>query len=186
MNFTQAALGAGFKSVLFTDVRSPEDVDDCHRCIRADNPQHGGRMGVKLRRPALASYDTEGYQADLDSIVFLIMIEKNVTLDNIDAVLERAREKGVDMTQWGPADFGFSRGEPGLMATPEIRPFEERVIAKSIEYGISPRIEIGAVEQAKRYVDLGVRHFCVGWDRFIYRAALANLGEGMRKLMGSL
>ena len=184
--WAQAALGAGFKSVLFTDVRTPEDVDDCHRCIRADNPQQGGMMGVKLRRPALSSYDTDEYQADLDSIVFLIMIEKNVTLENIDAVLGRAREKGVDMTQWGPADFGFSRGEPGLMATPEIRPFEERVIAKSIEYGISPRIEIGAVEQAKRYVDLGVRHFCIGWDRFIYRAALANLGEGMRKLMESL
>ncbi len=184
--WAQAALGAGFKSVLFTDVRTPEDVDDCHRCIRADNPQHGGMMGVKLRRPALSSYDTDEYLADLDSIVFLIMIEKNVTLENIDAVLGRAREKGVDMTQWGPADFGFSRGEPQLMATPEIRPFEERVIAKSIEYGISPRIEIGAVEQAKRYVDLGVRHFCVGWDRFIYRAALANLGEGMRKLMESL
>ena len=27
------ALGAGFKSVLFTDVRTPEDVDDCHRAI---------------------------------------------------------------------------------------------------------------------------------------------------------
>ncbi len=184
--WAQAALGAGFKAVLFTDVRTPEDVDDCHKCIRADTPQTGGMMGVKLRRPALSSYDTERYGADLESIVFLIMIEKNVTLENIDAVLERARQKGVDMTQWGPADFGFSRGQPGLMSTREIRPFEERVIAKSLEYGVAPRIEIGAVEQAKRYVDLGVRHFCIGWDRFIYRAALSQLGEGMRKLVDTL
>ncbi len=184
--WAQAALGAGFKAVLFTDVRTPEDVDDCHKCIRADTPQTGGKMGVKLRRPALSSYDTERYGADLESIVFLIMIEKNVTLENIDAVLERARQKRVDMTQWGPADFGFSRGQPGLMSTREIRPFEERVIEKSLEYGVAPRIEIGAVEQAKRYVDLGVRHFCIGWDRFIYRAALSQLGEGMRKLVDTL
>ena len=184
--WAQAALGAGFKAVLFTDVRTPQDVDDCHRSIAPDTRNTGGTMGVKLRRPALSSYDAEEYLADLESIVFLIMIEKNVTVDDIDDVLSRARDKGVDMTQWGPADFGFSRGQPRLMGTPEIRPFEELVIGKSLEYGIHPRIEISDVKQAKRYVDLGVRHFCIGWDRFIYRAALTELGEGMKKLVESL
>ena len=141
---------------------------------------------MRGRQPRRVAPDTEGYLEDLESIVFLIMIEKNVTLEHIDEVLERSVQRGVDMTQWGPADFGFSRGQPGLMATPEIRPFEEQVIKQSLEYGLQPRIEIGAVEQAKRYADLGVRHFCIGWDRFIYRAALANLGEGMRKLTKSL
>jgi len=184
--WAQAALGAGFKAVLFTDIRTPDDVDACHQCIAPDTPDTGGHMGVKLRRPALTSYDTERYLEDLESIVFTIMIEKNAAVENIDEILARAADKGVDMTQWGPADFGFSRGEPGLMATPEIRPFEARVIEKSLEYGIHPRIEIGSVEQAKRYIDMGVRHFCIGWDRFIYRAAIANLGEGMKKLIDSL
>ncbi len=179
--WTQAAMGAGFKAVLFTDIRTPEDVDACHRCIAPDTPERGGHVGVKLRRPALASYDTQAYLADLESFVFAIMIEKSVTVEHLDAVLERARDKGVDMTQWGPADFGFSRGEPGLMATPEIRPFEARVIERSLAYGIQPRIEIGSVEQAKRYLDLGVRHFCIGWDRFILRSALTELGEGMQR-----
>jgi len=184
--WTQAALGAGFKAVLFTDVRTPEDVDACHSCMAPDTPNTGGMMGVKLRRPALSSYNTEAYLHDLESTVFAIMIEKNVTVENIDEVLDRAQQRGVDMTQWGPADFGFSRGQPGLMGTPDIRPFEELVIKKSLEYGIRPRIEIGAVEQAQRYVDLGVRDFCVGWDRFILRAGLAGLGEGMKKLVETL
>ncbi len=59
--WAQAALGAGFKAVLFTDVRTPEDVDACHRAIAPDTPESGGFMGVKLRRPALAAYDTERY-----------------------------------------------------------------------------------------------------------------------------
>ena len=42
------------------------------------------------------------------------------------------------------------------------------------------------MEQAKRYIDLGVRDFCIGWDRFIVRAAFAELGEGMRKLTEAL
>jgi 4-hydroxy-2-oxoheptanedioate aldolase len=72
------------------------------------------------------------------------------------------------------------------MDTPEIRRFEELVIRKSIEHGVAPRIEIGEVEEARRYVQMGVRHFCIGWDRFIYQAGLRRIGEGMRKLVESL
>lgn len=181
--WAQAALGAGFKAVLFTDVRDAEDIEQCHAAIRADTPESGGLMGVKLRRPALSGYRSGGYLEDLQGIVFAIMIEKSVTVDRIDEVLAAASAKGADMTQWGPADFGFSRGEPELMHTDDIRPFEELVIRKSIEHGVPPRIEIGEVEQAKRYVDLGVRHFCIGWDRSIYQQGLKRLGEGMRKLV---
>jgi 2-keto-3-deoxy-L-rhamnonate aldolase RhmA len=184
--WAQAALGAGFKAVLFTDIRTAEDVAACQRVIRADTPDGGGVMGVKLRRPLLSGYHPEGYLADLAAIVFVIMIEKALAVENLDEVLEAARQQGVDMTQWGPADFGLSRGTPGLMHTPEIRPFEELVIKKSIEYGVPPRIEIAEVEQAKRYIDLGVRHFCIGWDRYIYRTALGRIGEGMRKLVETL
>jgi 4-hydroxy-2-oxoheptanedioate aldolase len=184
--WAQAALGAGFKAVLFTDVRTPEDIAACHRVIRADTPADGGLMGVKLRRPALTGYEPEGYLEDLASVVFAIMIEKGRAVDDLDAVLAAAQDKGVDMTQWGPADFGLSRGQPGLMGTPEIRPFEELVIEKSLAYGVQPRVEIAEVEQAKRYVQLGVRHFCIGWDRFIYKAGLQRIGEGMRKLVETL
>ena len=180
--WAQAALGAGFKSVLFTDIRTPADIAECHRVIRADMPGIGGAMGVKIRRPALSGYAPDGFLEDLASVVFTIMLEKNAAVEDLDAVLEAARDKGVDMAQWGPADYGLSRGNPRMMDEDEIRPIEEKVIAKCIEYGVPPRIEIGEVEQAKRYIDLGVRHFCIGWDRFILQAGLKNLGEGMRKL----
>lgn len=183
--WAQAAIGAGFKSVLFTDIRSPADVDACYQCIRPDTPTAGGKMGVKIRRNCLQGYDAETYLPDLESIVLAIMIEKDVAYQNIDAVLQRAKERGVALTQWGPADFGFSKGRPGIVRTKEIEPFEETVIEKSLAYGIQPRIEIGSLDQAKRYLDLGVRHFCIGWDRFIYLKAVSELGNGMRKLLES-
>ena len=184
--WAQAAIGAGFKAVLFTDIRSSDDVESCYQSIRPDNPARQGLMGIKLRRPAFGSYGHNTYLTDLESILFLVMIEKSVALDNLDMVLEKAKARGVDMTQWGPADFGFSLGQPDLMDSDKIKPFEELVICKSIEYGIAPRIEIHSVDQAQRYIDLGVRHFCVGWDRFILQSALANIGEEMQKLLSSL
>lgn len=191
--WAQAALGAGFKAVLFTDIRTPSDISRCQQAIRPDTPENGGHMGVKLRRPALSGYSDQGpgsspasYVQDLKSVVFLIMIEKNVAVENIDEVLSAAKDCGVDMTQWGPADYGFSRGEPNMMNTPEIQPVEELVIHKCIEYGIHPRIEIGDPEKAKRYVDLGVRHFCVGWDRFFYQRNLLQVGESMQKIVEAL
>ena len=72
------------------------------------------------------------------------------------------------------------------MSTPEILPFEELVIARSLAHGVQPRIEIAEVEEAERYIQLGVRHFCIGWDRFIYRAGLLRIGEGMRRLVETL
>ena len=182
--WTQAAMGAGFKAVLFTDIRTPEDVDAGCRLVAADTPDNDGLMGVKLRRPALAGYDTKAYLDDLNDFVVAIMIEKQVALDNIDAILARAQQRGVSLVQWGPADFGFSRGEPGLMGTPEIKPIERLVIQKCFEYGLRPRIEIGQVRQAQEYLDQGVQDFCIGWDRFILQSAFAELGEGLGKLLG--
>ena len=184
--WAQAALGAGFKAVLYTDIRTPDDVDRALEAIRPDKPGVAGgvgQMGVKTRRPALAGYAAGDYGADLEGIVTVIMIEKRVALQDIDAILERAAELKVDMTQWGPSDYGFSFDE--RPSPEELREAEETVIAKSIAYGVAPRIEIGAVAQAQRYLDLGVKHFCIGWDRFLLNQGYTELGRGLRELMGA-
>jgi len=86
------------------------------------------------------------------------------------------------MVQWGPADYSVSMGDPKLFHSKSIHNVEENVILKCLEHQIAPRVEISEVDQAKRYIDLGVRHFCIGWDRFILQAGLTKLGDGLRKL----
>ena len=81
-------MGAGFKAVLFTDIRSAADVEECHRLIRPDFPDIHGSMGVKLRRPALQNYDIDQYAEELKNIVFAIMIEKNAAYENLDEILD--------------------------------------------------------------------------------------------------
>ena len=55
--WAQAAWGAGFKAILFTDIRTPEDVETVCSYIRPDTPKSGGLMGVKIRRPALSGFE---------------------------------------------------------------------------------------------------------------------------------
>ena len=109
--WAQAALGAGFKAVLYTDIRTPEDVETCRRYIRVDTPETGGLMGLKLRRPALGQYDPADYVRDLESTVFTIMIEKDLAVENIDAVLSAAGARaGKDLPCKGTDLDGVESG----------------------------------------------------------------------------
>ncbi|MFN3192878.1 MAG: aldolase/citrate lyase family protein [Aureliella sp.] len=179
--WAQAAVGAGFHAVLFTDIRSPSDIDACHRALRPDTPDSGGGVGVKLRRHAFTGYESESYLTHLEDIVFGMMIEKDVAVENLDTVLKRASLRGVDFIQWGPVDFAFSRGQPSLRGTEELARIEERLIKSTQDAGLVPRIEIKKPEDASRYVQLGVQHFCIGWDRFILYETLLEMGKAMRE-----
>jgi 4-hydroxy-2-oxoheptanedioate aldolase len=44
-------------------------------------------------------------------------------------------------------------------------------------------VEISRPEQAKPYLDLGVRHFCMGWDVEILFDWFKREGEAMRKIL---
>src|SRR5207237_936395 len=45
----QHAIGSGFHSVLFVDLRTPEDVQRAVRSVRAETPEDGGVHGVATR-----------------------------------------------------------------------------------------------------------------------------------------
>ena len=40
----------------------------------------------------------------------------------------------------------------------------------ALEKGVAPRIEIADFNQAQAWIDLGVKHFCIGWDLGIIAA----------------
>src|SRR5512141_2653840 len=52
----QRAVGAGFQSVLFADVRSVEDARQCVRIVKPETPEDGGLFGVAMRRFAYMGY----------------------------------------------------------------------------------------------------------------------------------
>lgn len=175
----QRAIGAGFESVLFVDSRSVEDARECVRAVRPDTPEDGGLHGVGTRRFTYVGYGgTPDYVQALNDVVIALMIEKKGAVDHLEEILSVG---GIDMIQWGPSDYSMSIGRPGARNDPDVKATERRVIETALRMGVAPRAEISSPEQAKYYLDLGVRHFCIATDIMILFQWLKENGEELRK-----
>jgi len=176
---SQRAIGAGFQSVLFADSRTVEDVRECVRAVRPETPESGGFHGVGVRRSTYMKHaGTPEYVRALNEVVVVLMIEKKSAVEQIEEVLS---VQGIDMVQWGPADYSMSIGQTGNWKSPEVRAVERKVIEACLKKGIPPRAEIDSLEEAKYYLDMGVRHFCFGTDIMVLYQWLKENGEGLRK-----
>jgi len=177
------ALGAGIQNLLFADVRSVADVEECVRAVRAETPETGGRHGCGMRRDVgyVVDVATPAYVQALDDAVIAIMIEKREAVENLEAMLS---VKGVEMVQFGPGDLSMSLGVAGQFSHPKVRDAEKYVIETALAMGIHPRAEIDAPEQAGRYLEMGVRHFCMGNDMQVLFDYYKNSGKGMLNLLG--
>jgi 4-hydroxy-2-oxoheptanedioate aldolase len=88
------------------------------------------------------------------------------------------------MVQFGPADYSMSLGLAGQFTHPKVREAERYVIETALKLGIAPRAEISRPEEAKRYLDMGVKHFCIGTDVSILFDWFIQGGKAMRQLLG--
>ena len=177
----QRAIGSGFDSVLFADCRSADDVRACVRTVLPDTPEDGGTYGSATRRFAFMRYGgSEGYVEALRDIVIAVMIEKAGAVEQLDEILEIAE---VDMIQWGGVDYAMSVGRAGQRDSADIKEIERRVVSSALAAGVHPRAEIATAEDAKYYLDLGVRHFCVGTDLSVLHNWWLSHGDALRKVL---
>ena len=178
----QRGIGAGFSSVLFTDGRSADDVRECVRIARPDTPEDQGLYGVATRRNTYMGYGggTRDYVQMLRDTVVAVMIEKKGAVEELDEVLE---VPGVDMVQWGGSDYSMSIGRVGERNHPEVVAARNKVFKTAIDKGIPARAEIQSVEQAKEFLDMGVRHFSIGTDLTILYGWWNENGDKLRKAM---
>ena len=110
----------------------------------------------------------------------MIMIEKKVAVDHLEELLS---VPGVDMIQWGPSDYTMSIGRPGQTTAPDVKAVERRVFETALKMGVQPRAEIMSPDDAKYFLDMGVRHFSLGYDFFTLRGWWKTNGEGLRKAL---
>jgi 2-keto-3-deoxy-L-rhamnonate aldolase RhmA len=184
----QRALDSGIQNVLFTDCRSGEDVRECVRLVRSETPQARGIHGYGMRRTMVygsagASYGfgspLEEWTKAMSDAVIAIMIEKKGAIENLDEILS---VPGVDMVQFGPADYSISIGMPGQSRSPEVQGAHQRMIEMALKKGVAPRVEVGSFEQVKPYLEMGVRHFCIGWDTLVISQWCRSQAEGLKEL----
>ncbi len=182
MHQAMRAIGSGFQSVLFCDVHSVAEAQTCVAAVRPERPQSGGRMGVGMRRDVgvIREPGSPAFADALDEIVVALMIEKRECVEDLEAILS---VKGIDMVEFGPYDYAMSLGIPAQPGHPDVRAAERKTIETALRMGIQPRVELGDIRQAAPYIEMGVKHFCIGWDvRILYDWWNTN-GEGMRNLL---
>src|SRR6266851_5415460 len=93
------AIGAGFQSVLFADIRTVDDARTAVNAVRAETTMAKG--------------------------VIAIMVEKKSCVDNLDAILS---VPGIDMVQFGASDFSMSIGKTGQYGHPDVLAAETKTI----------------------------------------------------------
>jgi 4-hydroxy-2-oxoheptanedioate aldolase len=176
------ALGAGIQNLLFADVRSVADAEECVAAVRAETPRTGGRHGCGMRRDVGYVLDvaTPAFVQALEDAVVAIMIEKREAVENLAAILA---VPGIDMVQFGPGDYSMSIGIPGQFDDPRVREAEEHVYTTALKLGKHPRAEINHPHEAERYLNLGVRHFCMGWDLGILYQWYSEQGKAMADIL---
>jgi len=180
---TTRSLGCGIQNILFADIHSAAEVKECIRAVRPETPEDGGVHGCSMRRNVgyLLECGNEAWAKAQRDVVIAIMIEKKGAMENLEDILS---VKGVDMVQFGPCDYSISIGKPGQWS--EVRHVERDMIELALKKGVAPRVEVDSFEKAKEYIDMGVRHFCIGLDLGIIYQWCQQNGEGMRELLTSV
>ena len=180
---TVRCIGSGIQNLLFADPRTVEEVEECVRAVRAESPETGGIHGVGMRRDVgfVLEGGTPAFVQALEEAVVALMIEKDSAVRNLEDLLS---VKGVDMVQFGPSDYSMSIGLVGQGSHPKVKEAEAYVIKTALEMGIAPRAEISSPDQAQRYLDMGVIHFCMGTDMSVLFNWFQQEGAGLRKVFG--
>lgn len=181
------AIGSGFQSVLFADIRTVEDARLAVDAVRAETTmargaRGRGRLGVGMRRDVgvVRQGGQPAYVDALNDVVIAIMVEKKSCVDNLDEIL---KVPGIDMVQFGASDFSMSIGKPAQYSHPEVVEAELHTIRTALKKGKNPRVELRDPSQAEKYLAMGVKHFCIGWDVRILADWWDTKGAEMRKLL---
>ncbi len=175
------AIGAGFQSVLFADPRSVDEVEQCVRSIRTERPQSGGLHGVNMHRAAVLEAGSEAWAKAMDDVVIALMIEKREAIENLEALLS---VPGVDMVQFGPADYSNSIGLTGQFTHPKVKEAERYMIETAQKMGVAVRVELNQPRDFESYRNIGIKHFNVGIDLKTLFTWFCESGSAMRRELG--
>lgn len=178
----QKAIASGFQAILFTDHTAPEEVEETIKLILPKCPAYNGEMGYANRRwiGYQAASTQEEYANMVADTVRAFMIEKKEAVDRIDEI---CAVQGIDLIQFGPNDFALSSGFNWKDEKKRVQDAEKKVIETAIRYGIRPRCEINSAEDAKYYLDLGVKDFSLGLELRILQNFLNKEGDALLNLM---
>lgn len=180
--FAQKAVCSGFQSIMFADHDSCDQVRETIKFMKSKTPAAGGTFGYPNRRyiGTQSHIDQLSHAKRLNEIVLSFMIEKHETVESIE---EFCAIDGVDMIQFGPSDYCMSLGFNRSDYVNEFKAAERKCIEVALKNGVQPRCEIGTADEAKYYIDLGVKHFSIGDQFKVVKAFWEKEGDKMAQVL---
>ena len=185
----ERALAAGIQNVLFADIRTVKDAEQAVHAVRAE-PK--GIMGMGMFRTVeyvFSKSSPADYRKTCEDAVIAFMIEKKSAVENLEEILS---VEGVDMVQFGPWDYSLSLGLSGKPKSawslnhPKVKEAELKTIKIALRMDKHPRVELDSLENAQKYIDLGIRDFCIGTDVSILFEWWKDKGVNLRKLLSKI
>ena len=70
-----------------------------------------------------------------------------------------------------------------LASHPDVKRAERKTIETALKMGLHPRVELADIKLAAPYLEMGVKHFCIGWDVRVLHEWWRVNGEGMRTML---
>lgn len=173
----KAVLDSGAAGVIVPMVNTKAEAE---MAVRAAKYPPDGFRGVGLARAqgygeTFASYVE---RANADTLVVL-QIEHIDAVRNIDEILS---VPGIDATFIGPYDLSMSMGLPGQLTHPDVVHARERVLAATLERGLTAGIHLVHPDRAAadlpHYLAQGYRFIALGTD-------ILFLGDSCRALQAA-
>ena len=134
-----------------------------------------------MHRAALLEGGSEAWADAMDEVVIAVMIEKQGAIDNLEAMLS---VPGIDMVQFGPADYSNSIGLTGQFSHPQVKEAERYTIETAMKMGVAVRVELNEAAGFEPYREMGVKHFNIGVDIKTLYSWFCSAGATMRKELG--
>ena len=133
------ALGSGIQNLLFARIQNVQEAEDAVSAARADSLDTGGYVGAGMRRDVgyVLGPGSPDFIRNLEEGVVALMIEKQVALDELEGILS---VDGVEMVQFGPADYSMSIGMAGKWDNPKVKDAEKYMIETALQLGVRPRV----------------------------------------------
>jgi len=178
----ERAVSSGIQNLLFADTETVDDAREAVAAMRPATPEAGGKSGVNDARDSgwFIHRTIDEYVKTLEQGVVALMIEKKSAVENLEEILS---VRGVDMVQFGPADYSVNIGVPGQFDHPDVQKAERYTIETAMKLGLRPRVEVEHWEQAEPYIKMGVIDFRIGTDlRMIHDYCMAHGGALSRAI----
>ena len=77
----------------------------------------------------------------------------------------------------------MSVGKAGQRNDPAVLDAKKEVFKTALSMGVQPRAEITSPDDAKEYLDMGVKHFNMGVDISVLYSYWKSNGEALRKMV---